>query len=122
MTVSARPKILFADDNDAVRRTGNLVLEPVADVTCVEDGEAALAACAGTRFDLVFLDIHMPVLDGMAACSSLREGGYAAPGFALSVDLEVRDRAEYEAAGFDGFVPKPVQPRELLRIVLENRP
>lgn len=122
MTVSVRPKLLFADDNDAVRRTVSLILAPVADVTCVEDGEAALAACANTRFDLVFLDIHMPVLDGMAACSRLRKDGYAAPVYALSADLEVSERSDYEAAGFDGFVPKPVQPSQLLRIVLENSP
>jgi len=117
-----RPKILFADDSEIVRRTVGMILDSVADLTCVDDGETALSACAAEKYDLVLLDIYMPVMDGMVTCAALRKQGFDGPIYALSADLEVCDRAAYQAAGFSGFVPKPIQPRELLEIALTCAP
>jgi len=122
MTAATRPKILFADDSEIVRRTVGLVLDPVVDLTCVDDGEAALKACAEEEYDLVLLDIYMPGMDGLVTCAQLRKQGLNAPIFALSADLDIRDRADYRAAGFSGFLPKPIQPRELLSIALTGVP
>jgi len=113
-----RPNILFADDSEIVRRTVGMILDSVADLTCIDDGEAALDACAAEKYDLVLLDIYMPVMDGLMTCAALRKQGFDGPIYALSADLEVCDRATYKAAGFSGFVPKPIQPRELLEIAL----
>ena len=60
-----KPRVLIADDEEGVRESLNLILEDHYEVTFAENGEEALTRLARERFDLAFLDIKMPKLDGL---------------------------------------------------------
>jgi PAS domain S-box-containing protein len=111
--------ILLAEDNpvnallarELLRRRGHVVRE-------VTTGEAAVAACAAERFDLVIMDLHMPGLDGIEATLRIRsaasgDGAKPVPIFALTADALETGRKACLQAGMDGFFTKPVDPAEL---------
>jgi len=111
--------ILLAEDNpvnallarELLRRRGHSVTE-------VTTGEAAVAACAAERFDLVVMDLHMPGLDGIEATLRIRsaesdEGAKPVPIFALTADALETGRKACLEAGMDGFFTKPIDPAEL---------
>ena len=83
-------------------------------VRAVSDGAAALEACRQERFDVVLMDVHMPVLDGLAAARGIRalelERGLArTPIIALTASVLEADRHATREAGMDGFASKPVE-------------
>ncbi|MFN7781624.1 MAG: ATP-binding protein [Lysobacterales bacterium] len=89
-------------------------------VRTARNGEEALAALAGARFDAVLMDMHMPVLDGLAATVALRErertqGVARTPVLALTASVLEEDRRAARAAGMDGFSVKPLEPHALVR-------
>jgi signal transduction histidine kinase/CheY-like chemotaxis protein len=111
--------ILLAEDNpvnallarELLRRRGHRV-------EAVTTGEAAVAACADRRFDVVIMDVHMPGLDGIEACLRIRgaesaNGSRPVPIFALTADALDTGRKACLDAGMDGFLTKPVDPADL---------
>ena len=82
-------------------------------VTVVENGQQALDVLARTRFDVVLMDVQMPVLDGLQATAALRRreaaGGGRVPVIALTAHAMAEDRERCLAAGMDGYVSKPVE-------------
>jgi CheY-like chemotaxis protein len=85
-------------------------------VQAVQDGAAALAAVRGGGFDLVLMDVMMPVMDGLAATRAIR----ALPGAAgqvkvigLTAGASRDDEVTCRVAGMDGFAPKPISPERL---------
>ena len=66
-------RILVADDHPTNRRVVELMLGDVADLICVENGREALdALVVGPDFDLVLMDMQMPVMDGLTAVREIR--------------------------------------------------
>ena len=110
--------ILLVDDNALNRRVAKLFLKPGGYcITEAENGLEALKRLAEDRFDIVLLDIHMPVLDGLATLKRLRassEPWNTIPVIALTADAMSGDRERYLAEGMDGYIPKPIDQRELL--------
>ena len=111
--------ILVAEDNlinallarELLRRRGHAVHH-------VTTGDAAVAACENTRFDLVIMDLHMPGLGGIEASVRIREAEAKShkepvPIFALTADAVEIGREACIAAGMDGFMTKPVDPADL---------
>jgi hypothetical protein len=74
----------------------------------VEDGAAAVEAALAGSFDLVLMDIQMPVMDGVRATEILRAAGYARPIVALTANVMPEDVQRYARAGCDGTVGKPI--------------
>lgn len=113
-------RILLAEDNPVNQRVAALMLEKRGHrVSIVGDGEAALARLAAEPFDLVLMDIHMPGLDGIAACERLRAEEARGerprlPVLALTASVSIEERALCRAAGMDGLVAKPVRADALL--------
>ncbi len=106
--------ILVAEDN-AVNRTVTVsFLQKMGHaVTVAEDGEQALALAQAQSFDLAFLDVRMPKLDGLAATAELRrreceQGGHL-PVIAMTASVLSEDRQRCFAAGMDGYIAKPVE-------------
>ena len=95
---------------------------PGARVIEAEDGAQAVVAAASATppIDAVLMDLHMPVLDGLAATRALRAQPATArlPVFALSAALPEQERADARAAGMDVFLAKPVAEADLLRVLL----
>lgn len=93
------------------------------DVTCVENGEEAVAMLTATTFDVVLMDIQMPIMDGVAATRAIRNahGKYAdIPVIALTAHAMSGDRERFMGEGFSGYISKPVEIDELLEILQET--
>jgi PAS domain S-box-containing protein len=88
-------------------------------LTLAHDGAEAIAACAHGDFDLVLMDLQMPVVDGLEATRRIRQQAQAQqrppiPIIALSASVLAQDRHNARAAGMDGFASKPLEPSQLL--------
>jgi CheY-like chemotaxis protein len=113
----SRPRILFAEDSDTVRLvTAALLRRMGCDVDAVEHGEEAVFHACRHPYDLVLLDIEMPVMDGMIAARAIRAlGGGAArtPLMALSAYLADWHKGGQWHECFDMALPKPAGRSEL---------
>jgi CheY-like chemotaxis protein len=83
------------------------------------NGREALEALDRRRFDLVFMDVEMPEMNGYEATQAIRRqeqrrGGHV-PILALTAGAMKGDRDRCLEAGMDGYIPKPIQPDELFR-------
>jgi PAS domain S-box-containing protein len=119
------PRVLLAEDHAVNRRVVQLLLEPLdVDLTCVEDGAQALAAATAAPFDLILMDMQMPVMDGLTAIRRIREvearaGRPAAPIWALTANaLPEHIRASREA-GADGHLTKPIAAEALFAVLAQ---
>jgi two-component system sensor histidine kinase BarA len=105
-------RVLVAEDNAFNRILMRDLLERRSvDVSEAKDGLEAIAATRRWGFDLIFLDIHMPGMDGMATARAIRseQTGEACPMIvALSADVFMRGRIAEQGSAFDGFLLKPV--------------
>jgi signal transduction histidine kinase len=109
----ARPleglRILVADDERLVRDALAKLLElEGASVGCAANGEEAVTMALNNDFELVLMDIRMPVLDGLEATSRLRAAKYVRPILALTANASPEQRAACFAAGFTDHLTKPI--------------
>jgi signal transduction histidine kinase/CheY-like chemotaxis protein len=108
--------ILIADDNATNRFVAESLCK-IAGCTCesVEDGAQALAVLRTTAFDLVLMDIMMPVMDGITAVRAIRTDPALRhlPVIALTANGDPKDAQSYMAAGMNAVVEKPIRPEYL---------
>jgi signal transduction histidine kinase/ActR/RegA family two-component response regulator len=118
-------RVLVVDDNLINQTVARAILEAAgAAVATVGDGYEALARLRVEDFDVVLMDVHMPVMDGVEAVRRIRagEGGRVdLPVVALTADAMVGDAERLLAQGFDDAHPKPIQPAGLLAAVARLR-
>jgi signal transduction histidine kinase/CheY-like chemotaxis protein len=111
-------RILIVDDNRTNRLVGLKSLEALgAYAETADSGEAAIHAAVSGGYDLILMDVNMPGMDGLEATRRIRElpGREAqVPIVALTADVMTHHQASYEAAGMNGFVPKPFSPAQLI--------
>ena len=117
------PSVLVVDDDPFTRRLITTTLEDVGQFELHEaaDGMEALEKALTTQPQLVFLDVDMPGLDGIAACQKLRDApaGDGATIVLLAAERRQELRRQAEEAGADLFLTKPFSPLQLLRILAE---
>ena len=107
-------RALVVDDNATNRRVAELLLNSIgADVVSVEDGEQAVAAFAGARFDVILMDMMMPVMDGIAATQAIRcieaaQNLVRTPILMLTANSLPDHIAASLAAGADAHLAKPI--------------
>jgi PAS domain S-box-containing protein len=111
-------RVLLAEDHPVNQRVASHMLEKLGHhVTIAGDGRQAVEACAAADYDLVLMDLQMPVLGGFEALRALRdrEGAWGrhVPVIALTAHAMQGDRERCLEAGFDGYLSKPVREAEL---------
>lgn len=113
-TLPPKP-VLVVDDGEANRRLIELVLTRAgAIVSCAENGQEAIDMIDSGHFQLILMDMQMPVLDGMTATRQLRSAGCRLPIVALTGNAMKGDREKCIQAGCDDFLSKPVNLDSLL--------
>ena len=111
-------RVLVAEDNAVNQRLASRMLEKRGHrVTLTANGLEAVEALANGHFDLVLMDIQMPEMDGFEATAAIRtrekRDGTHVPIIALTANAMKGDRERCLAAGMDGYLSKPIVPREL---------
>jgi two-component system sensor histidine kinase/response regulator len=115
-------RILLTEDNAVNQRLASRLLEKQGHVVMMaDDGVKALKACNENTFDLILMDVQMPVMDGMEATAAIRQTeqttGHHIPIIAMTAHAMAGDRKRFLNAGMDGYVSKPIHARELLEAI-----
>lgn len=107
-------RILLVDDNDFNRQVGQELIEITgASVDTAENGEQALTAIGAHAYDLVLMDIQMPVMDGYTSTRLIRERRPKLPIIALTAHAMAEEKARVLAAGMNDILSKPILPEML---------
>ncbi|MCA8967816.1 MAG: response regulator, partial [Planctomycetes bacterium] len=118
-------RVLLAEDEEVNQIVAIDMLSRAGhEVTAVGDGERAIEAAVSGDHDVVLMDLEMPRVDGRIATRRIREeerrdGGGRLPIIALTAHARPGEAEESLAAGMDGHITKPLQARELVRLLLE---
>ncbi len=124
----SRVHVLLAEDHPTNRKVVELILGAAGvSLHCVEDGAQAVAAWSAGDFDLILMDMQMPVMDGLTATRAIREQELAqslprTPIYSLTANALPEHARESEAAGADGHLTKPIAADQLLRTVANAAP
>ncbi len=114
-------RILVVEDNDINQRVAEEILQDAGFVVDIaENGQEGLAMARGGGYDLVLMDMQMPVMDGLTATQEIRKLPELAglPIVATTANAMQRDRDRCLAAGMNDFIAKPIDPDELARVLL----
>jgi len=120
-----RLRVLLADDHPTNRKVVELMLAGLdVELTCVDDGEQAIEQAVSDRFDVVLMDMQMPVLDGLSAIRRIREhergtGAERTLIYTLSANALPQHAAAAHAAGADRHLTKPINAAELIGALAE---
>ena len=123
MVGGAPLRVLLAEDHPINRRVIELMLDPSAvTLDMVADGAQAVAASGAKAYDLILMDMQMPVMDGLTAIRAIRareaaEGRAPVPIVTLTANALPEHRRASEQAGADGFLTKPIDATALLEAV-----
>ena len=118
-------RVLLAEDVPSTQKLYSVYMQKSgAEVSIADNGQSAFdqaieAQRAGRPFDLILMDMQMPVMDGYQATQRLREEGYAGPIVALTAHAMKGDREKCLEAGCDDYAAKPIKREELVQLCLE---
>lgn len=112
--------ILIAEDNKLNQRVIQSLLSKIGcRITIVENGLEAINQIEKESFDLIFLDIYMPELDGIATTIQLRSNCCKTPIIAMTAALEKGTKDRAFAAGINDYITKPVKLDDLKRVIIK---
>ena len=111
-------RVLVVDDSESNRELIALLLRRShAQVDFAENGEQAIEKVVHGDFDVVLMDMQMPVMDGFTATRTLRSMGIQVPIVACTANAMRQDEIECEEAGCNGFLPKPINQERLFACI-----
>ena len=112
--------VLLVEDNKTNQLLIKMILTKLGlKVDVLENGLLAIERLLKSRqkYDAVFMDIQMPVMDGLTAMRKLTKAKYSGPVFALTANVMQSDQEEYSEVGFHDFSPKPIVRNDIVRIL-----
>ena len=113
-------EILLVEDGETNRKLISLLLRRAgAKVTTAENGQAGFEMAMTHNFDVILMDMQMPVLDGYEAAGKLREAHYAGPIIAMTAHAMSGDREKCLDAGCDDYMTKPIDREKLISCVAQ---
>jgi two-component system, sensor histidine kinase and response regulator len=113
-TTTAPARVLLVDDSEVNLEVVSEMLRRLGhEVVLSADGELALTTLASQTFDIVFMDVQLPGMDGLESTRRFRESGGKTPIVALTAHTSSRDRDRCLAAGMDAVLTKPVDTAQL---------
>ena len=113
-------RVLVVDDGDSNRRLVRLILERAGCViTEAENGQEAVEKTLAGDFEIILMDMQMPIMDGYQATKKLRDLNYTAPIIALTANVLKDDEIKCKEHGCSGFVPKPINMDLLIQTMAE---
>ncbi len=108
-------KILAAEDNDLNQEILRRLAKALnLNITLVENGKEACEAVLNGNYDVVLMDVQMPVMDGPTATRTIRQAGSTIPILAVTAHAMTGDKERFLAAGMDGYITKPYEIADLL--------
>ncbi len=111
-------RVLVAEDSPTSQMLVSLLLERLGlEVTLVEDGKEAVRKGLAQSFDLIFMDIQMPNMNGYDATKTLRKNGVTTPIVALTAHAMVGDKEKCIFAGCNDYLAKPIKCKKLVQII-----
>ena len=117
--------LLIEDENDAARMIAKGLLQEAHAVENAADGASGLDKALSHPYDLIILDIRLPIKDGFAVCHELRQAGLQIPILMLTASGAYQDRVNGLDLGADDYLVKPFDLNELfarVRALLRRRP
>lgn len=123
-TMGRALKILLVEDNLVNQKLAVRLLEKAGhSVEIANHGEEALALLQNATYDIIFMDVQMPVMGGFETTKRIREmeqaSGEHVPIIAMTAHALKGDREKCLAAGMDGYISKPIQSEELYQAIVE---
>jgi len=116
-------RVLVAEDVEGNQKLMKLMLSKLGvDVAIATDGNQAVQKALSQQFDLVLMDMQMPHMNGYEATRALKRQGYKAPIVALTANAMKGDDQKCMEAGCDGYLTKPLDRRELPRLLAKYLP
>jgi signal transduction histidine kinase/CheY-like chemotaxis protein len=122
MTAIRGAKVLLVEDNDLNQEVATELLRGAGLVVDVADnGQIAVDKVQAARYDIVLMDMQMPVMDGLSATRIIRQMPQfkSLPIVAMTANAMQADREACRDAGMDDYVTKPIEPRELFQALLK---
>jgi signal transduction histidine kinase/ActR/RegA family two-component response regulator len=111
-------RVLLAEDNVVNQMVATMQLRKLGcEVEVADDGAQAVRLIREREFDLVLMDLQMPVLDGLSAARAIRAAGIATPIVALTANVFDEHRQACSEAGMEGHLSKPFRAEELHRVL-----
>ncbi len=115
-------RVLIVDDSDINRKLAKILIEQLGGkADLAENGSLAVEACKRNKYDLIMMDAHMPVMDGVEATIRIREsekgGKHHTPIIALTANAMSGDRERYLEAGMDEYLSKPINEKAFASIL-----
>ena len=123
IVLDQRVRVLAVEDNDLNRRILAAILQQWdTDVSWAHNGVEAIDQASQKGFDVILMDVQMPVMDGVTATRQIRARSgpnQHTPVIALTANVSASDQTGYHEAGMDRFVGKPIQPSHLMAVIAE---
>lgn len=112
-------RILLAEDKEINKKVISLMLNSIGhEVVAVSNGKEAFEICAAQKFDLVLMDVQMPVMDGIESAKLIKsECSDPPPVIGLSANALDEDREKYIRAGMDDYISKPFKTNDIIKII-----
>ena len=113
--------LIVEDDQYNIEVLKSFLKHPKIQITVAENGLEAVNLHRSQDFDLIFMDVSMPVMDGLKAtknirANEIRNNRYSTPIICLTAHVMEEDREKFLASGMDDYLPKPLNRNELLKV------